>query len=179
MTGGFPALSTTRNAADPDALAPLLVDLGDMIRSARERVATAANAELTMLYWRLGERLRREILREQRADYGKQVVDMVSRELWAQFGKGFERTNLFRMLRFVEIFGDERIVATLSPQLSWSHFVEILVVKDGSQVLCGNVPAGTLERACPAGQDQRNALRAHGTFQEARGVDPPGALCPH
>ncbi len=113
-----------------DITATLLSELQQLIRSARERVAAAVNAELTMLYWRIGERLRKEILREQRAEYGRQVVDAVSAGLLMQFGKGFERTNLFRMIRFAELFPDEQIVATLSPQLSWSHFVEILVVKD-------------------------------------------------
>jgi predicted nuclease of restriction endonuclease-like (RecB) superfamily len=110
--------------------APLLADLQQLIRSARERVATAANAGLTMLYWRIGARLRKEVLREQRAEYGRQIVAAVATDLVAQFGKGFERTNLFRMIRFAELFPEEEIVATLSPQLSWSHFVEILVVKD-------------------------------------------------
>jgi predicted nuclease of restriction endonuclease-like (RecB) superfamily len=113
-----------------DAMTPLLADLRQMIHSARERVAVAVNAELTMLYWRIGERLRKEILREERAEYGKQIVNVVADALLIHFGKGFERTNLFRMIRFAELFPDEQIVATVSPQLSWSHFVEILVVKE-------------------------------------------------
>lgn len=113
-----------------EVTAPLLADLQQLIQLAREHVATAVNAELTMLYWRIGERLRKEILQEQRAEYGKQIVDVVAAELLSQFGKGFERTNLFRMVRFAELFPVEQIVATVSPQLSWSHFVEILVVKD-------------------------------------------------
>jgi predicted nuclease of restriction endonuclease-like (RecB) superfamily len=108
----------------------LLTYLQQLIRSARERVATAVNTELTMLYWRIGGRLRKEILQEQRAAYGKQIIDTVATELLAQFGKGFERSNLFRMMRFAELFPEEQIVATVSPQLSWSHFVEILVIKD-------------------------------------------------
>jgi predicted nuclease of restriction endonuclease-like (RecB) superfamily len=117
-------------AGSENATASLLADLRQLIRAAQERVATTANAELTLLYWRIGQRMRTEVLGEQRADYGKQIVDAVAVSLTHQFGKGFERTNLFRMLRFAELFPDEQIVATLSPHLSWSHFVEILVVKD-------------------------------------------------
>ncbi len=101
-----------------------------MVLSVRERVALAVNSEMTMLYWRIGQRIRVEILREQRAEYGRQIVGAVAADMLAQFGKGFERTNLFRMIRFAELFPEESIVATVSPQLSWSHFVEILVVKD-------------------------------------------------
>ena len=108
----------------------LLAELRELVQSARERVATKANSELTMLYWHIGRRLRTEILQEQRAEYGKRIVDTVAADLTARFGKGFERTNLFRMIRFAELFPEEKIVATASPQLSWSHFVEILVVKD-------------------------------------------------
>ncbi len=77
---------------------PLLADLQQLIRSARERAATAVNAELTMLYWRIGQRLRTEVLREQRAEYGGQIVEVVARHLTLQFGKGYDRANLFRMI---------------------------------------------------------------------------------
>lgn len=113
-----------------DMTAPLLADLQQLIRSARERVATAVNAEMTMLYWRIGERLRKEVLREQRAEYGRQVVETIAARLTAEFGNGFGRRNLFRMIQFVEQFPDEAIVSTLSTQLSWSHILALLVVKD-------------------------------------------------
>jgi predicted nuclease of restriction endonuclease-like (RecB) superfamily len=112
------------------ATEPLLVELRQLIDAARQRVASTANAELTMLYWRIGTRIRTEILKEQRAEYGEQIVSTVSRQLMSDYGRGFERTNIFRMLRFAENFPDEQIVATLSPQLSWSHFIEILPVKE-------------------------------------------------
>jgi predicted nuclease of restriction endonuclease-like (RecB) superfamily len=110
--------------------APVIADLRELIESARERVATAANAELTMLYWRIGQRLRNEVLGQQRAAYGKQIVEAVAEHLTAQFGKGFDRANLFRMIQFAEQFPDEPIVATLSQQLSWSHVKELLPLKE-------------------------------------------------
>ena len=83
-----------------------------------------------MLYWHIGEKLYKEVVREQRADYGKQVVSTIAAGLITEFGNGFGRRNLFRMIQLAEQFPDEQIVATLPPQLSWSHFVEILVVQD-------------------------------------------------
>ncbi|HLK61195.1 MAG TPA: PDDEXK nuclease domain-containing protein [Chthonomonadaceae bacterium] len=112
------------------SMTPLLAELRQIVQSARERVATTVNAELTMLYWRIGERLRKEILQAARAEYGKHVVDTIAISLTADFGNGFGRRNLFRMIQFAEQFPEEEIVSTLSAQLSWSHILEILLVKD-------------------------------------------------
>ena len=120
-------------APDPietEATAHLLAELRALVLSARERVAAAVNSELTMLYWRIGQRLRTEILKEQRAEYGRKIVDTVAADLTARYGKGFERANLFRMIQFAEQFPEEPIVATLSRQLGWSHFKEILPLKE-------------------------------------------------
>jgi predicted nuclease of restriction endonuclease-like (RecB) superfamily len=107
----------------------ILADLRELIHSARLRVATVANAEQTLLYWRLGRRIITENLSEGRAEYGKQILATLSQELVAEFGNGFNLRNLYRSVQFYESFPDEQIVVTLSTQLSWSHFVEILPIK--------------------------------------------------
>ncbi|MCA9449245.1 MAG: DUF1016 family protein [Candidatus Omnitrophica bacterium] len=107
----------------------LLKDLRGLIESARERVATQVNAEITLLYWQVGNRIRKDILKEKRADYGKGIVDAVSQQLVDEFGKGFDRANLFRMVQFAEVFPDEQIVVSLTRQLSWTHFVALLPLK--------------------------------------------------
>ncbi len=86
------------------------------------------NQELTLLYWDVGRRIRTEVLQEQRADYGQQIVKGLSRRLTVEFGSGYGRANLFNMLRFAELFPDRQIVQTVSGQLSWSHFVELLTL---------------------------------------------------
>ncbi len=110
--------------------ASILADLRELIHSARRRVATVANAEQTLLYWQLGRRIAHENLTEGRAEYGKQILATVSQELMAEFGRGFTYTAIIRMVQFFQLFPDEQIVATLSAQLGWSHFIEILPVKD-------------------------------------------------
>jgi hypothetical protein len=70
----------------------------------------------------IGERIRREILEEERAEYGRQIVEKLAEHLSSEFGKGFNRTNLFNMVRFAETFPDRRIVHSLSGQLTWTHF---------------------------------------------------------
>lgn len=104
----------------------LLRDLRGLIEETRAHVATTVNAALTMLYWRVGKRINEEILLGERAEYGKEIVATVSRQLVEEFGSGFTEKSLRRMIQFSEAFPDPQIVATLSRQLSWSHFRELL-----------------------------------------------------
>ena len=108
----------------------LLGDLRSLIESTRIRVAVGVNAEMVMLYWDIGERIRIEILSDERAAYGKQVVNNLSDHLVTQYGPGFARTNLFNMIRFAEVFPDRSIVHSLSGQLSWTHFRNIIYIED-------------------------------------------------
>jgi len=62
--------------------------------------------------------------------YGKQIIDNLSRELKDNYGNGYSRSNLFRMLQFYEAFSRDTIVATLSQQLTWSHIKEIISLDD-------------------------------------------------
>jgi DUF1016 N-terminal domain len=94
------------------------------------RVATVANSTQTLLYWHVGRRLLKENLQDGRAAYGKRILVTVSQELKAGFGNGFSCAALTRMVCFAEAFVDEAIVVTLSQQLSWSHFLAILPMKD-------------------------------------------------
>ncbi|MDA8417188.1 MAG: PDDEXK nuclease domain-containing protein [Betaproteobacteria bacterium] len=107
----------------------LLIELRGLIEQARQHVAQTANSTLTLLYWKLGERINREILGGQRAEYGEQIVSTLSTQLVRDYGKSFGLRSLRRMVQFSEVFPDEQIVATLARQLSWSHFVEILSLK--------------------------------------------------
>jgi predicted nuclease of restriction endonuclease-like (RecB) superfamily len=111
----------------------LLDDVRSLIRQTREGVAQAANAALVLLYWRIGQRIRVEILKSQRANYGEEICSTLSNELAGEFGTGFSRPNLTRMIRFAEVFPDQSIVSTLSRQVGWSHFVEIIYLSDSLQ----------------------------------------------
>ena len=108
----------------------LLTDLRALISERREGVAQAVNSALVLLYWQIGHRIHDDILRQERAAYGEEIVSTLSRQLQAEFGNGFSRPNLFRMVRFAEAFPTPEIVSTLSRQMSWSHFVEIIPLDD-------------------------------------------------
>ncbi|MEA3280624.1 MAG: DUF1016 N-terminal domain-containing protein, partial [Thermodesulfobacteriota bacterium] len=111
----------------------LLGDIRSLIETARQNVAIAVNTGLTILYWQIGDRIRQDVLKEKRAEYGEEIISTLSRQLVKEFGNGFSRPNLFRMVRFAEVFPEWKIISTLSRQLSWSHFVEIIPLKGDIQ----------------------------------------------
>ena len=108
----------------------LITDLRTLINEARNKVALIINTEITLLYWHIGKRINEEVLGNQRAEYGKQIVSTVSTQLTKEYGRGFELRNLRRMMQFAQLFPDFQIVATASQQLSWSHFIELLSIKN-------------------------------------------------
>ena len=112
----------------------LIQDLRQIVEQARGHVAATANYELTMMYWHIGERINREVLDNQRAEYGKQIVAQVARQLQEEYGsKGFDEKSIRRMMQFANLFADEQIVAQAARKLSWSHFIEVLPLKDDLQ----------------------------------------------
>jgi predicted nuclease of restriction endonuclease-like (RecB) superfamily len=108
----------------------LLPELRGLIAMTRQSVARGVNSALVQLYWQIGARIHKDILVHQRAEYGKQIVATLGRQLEAEFGRGFGRRNLFRMIRFAEVFPDRKIVSALMTQLGWTHFLQIVPMDD-------------------------------------------------
>ena len=112
----------------------LIQDLRQIIEQARGHVAATANYALTTMYWHIGERINREVLGNQRAEYGKQIVASVSQQLQAEYGKkGFEERTIRRMMQFAQMFPDFQIVSPLVSKLSWTHFLIVMPLKDELQ----------------------------------------------
>jgi predicted nuclease of restriction endonuclease-like (RecB) superfamily len=111
----------------------LLIDLRGMIETARSQVAHIIDSGLVLLYWRIGKRIQHDILAGKRAEYGKRIVDEIGERLYAEYGRGFSRTNLFNMVRFATAYPNEKIVHTLCGQLGWSHFRQIIYLEDPLQ----------------------------------------------
>lgn len=80
----------------------LLTEISSLIEQARSMVIVQANHALTLLLWKIGRRVNEEILQNQRADYGKQIVVTLARQLTEKYGRNFEEKNLRRMLQFAE-----------------------------------------------------------------------------
>ena len=108
----------------------LVGDIRVLIGEARAGLAATVNSALTMLYWRIGRRIRAEVLQGERAGYGEQIVASLARQLEADHGRGFGAKNLRHMLRFGEVFEAEEIVYALSRQLSWTHLRSLIYIDD-------------------------------------------------
>lgn len=108
----------------------LLSNIRGLVEKARETIVSRANAELVLLNWNIGRLIKTQIQVDGRSEYGEKIVATVSRLLTLEFGRGYTVSSLFRMIKFFEAFPDPKIVATLSPQLGWSHFVELIPITD-------------------------------------------------
>lgn len=108
-------ISNTNRTADVDFL---IGDIRALIEETRSAVTVTVNAGLTLLYWRLGRRIREEILNGERADYGKAILPTLSAKLFRDYAQGWSERYLACMIRFAEAFPDERIVSALMRQSS-------------------------------------------------------------
>ncbi len=121
------------NASVSPEFNALYLDIKQLIQSARIKVTSQVNQELALTYWHIGRHIQTRILQTNRAQYGKQTVKLLSQRLTTEFGKGFSNSSLTRMVKFYEQFPDNAIVATVSQQLSWSHFVELIKLENDIQ----------------------------------------------
>lgn len=122
-----------RRAGSGPAPTKLLRDLRNLIQSTRTGLTQAVNSALVLLYWQVGQRIRSDVLKSRRATYGDEICSTPSNELAVEFGNGYLRPNLTRMIRFAEVFPAREVVVTLSRCLGWSHFVEISYLMDQLQ----------------------------------------------
>jgi len=111
----------------------LLDDIRSLIEATRTQVSQVVNAGLVLLYWQIGMRIRKDILKEKRAEYGERILPTLSAKLVPEFGEGFGQKNLRRMIQLAEVYPQREIVVTLSRQLGWSHFLAIIPLKDDLQ----------------------------------------------
>lgn len=115
---------------DKTKLMSIFEDIKEIVEQSRVRIAIYVNAEITSVYWKVGERIRIEILKEQRAEYGKKIIKQLSVQITQTFGSGWSEKHLRHCLRFAETFPDEKIVSALWRQLSWSHIKSISYIED-------------------------------------------------
>jgi hypothetical protein len=108
----------------------LLNDIRLIINDGKTRLISVVNSALTFTYWNIGKRINQDILKNERAEYGKQIVTTLSSKLVSEYGKSFEARNLRRMMQFAEIFPDVEIVVPLARHLSWSHFLILIPIKN-------------------------------------------------
>jgi len=82
------------------------------------------------MYWEIGRYIGSVLLGGERAEYGKKIFATLSRKLTEKYGKSFDEKNLYRMVQFANVYIAFETVSDLSSQLSWSHFRELMRIKD-------------------------------------------------
>lgn len=120
----MPNIEPTKN------ISTLYSNIKSIIDTSKEQAVLHVNNTMIISYWRIGERLQKEILKDKRATYGKEIVKKISEKLTLEYGRGYSKASLFRMIQVYMIFSEKKIVVTLSRQLSWSHFIEFIKIKD-------------------------------------------------
>jgi hypothetical protein len=108
----------------------LYQDIKSLIEQSRQRAASVVNAEITLLYWNVGKRIKTDILKDERAEYGKRILDDLSVKLTSECGRGWSKKQLWHCIKFAEIYTNSRIVSTLWRQLSWSHIKILIYIDD-------------------------------------------------
>ena len=99
------------NVADVESV---FSDISTMIYTAKNEVMMRVNTSVISLYWNIGKKLSDEVLQGKKAEYGKNIIGDLSERLTAEYGKGFEKSSVFKMVKFYQEFSKYEKVATLS-----------------------------------------------------------------
>lgn len=108
----------------------LYSDVCHIIEDSRQRLATTINEEICMLHWQIGKRIKEDVLYNQRADYGKQIVKILSEKLTAQYGKGWGYEKLKHCVRSAYLFTEEEIRYAVRTQLTWTHLRSLMSIEN-------------------------------------------------
>jgi len=108
----------------------LYSDVKQLIDESRYLAAQTVNSVLSMLYWNIGNRINSEILKNGRAEYGKNVIAILSKRLEADYGSSFSEKNIRRMSQFANVFPQKKIVVSLIRQLSWTHIIALIPIEE-------------------------------------------------
>jgi len=115
------------NAVDEKAL---FARISAIIDNRKIHAQARANQEAVLMFWEIGNYISSALLGGERAAYGKQILGTLAQELQEKYGSAFEYSNLRRMIKLAARFPDVQILVTLSPILSWSHFIALLPIKN-------------------------------------------------
>jgi len=118
---------------------PIFEEIKQLVNNSRERVYTAVNTEMLNLYWNIGKIIMEIQQGNERANYGKNILEKLSEKLTREFGRGFSVDSLERMRKFYNMFKNPQhccgnskypIWKTVSSELSWSHYLELIKIDD-------------------------------------------------
>ena len=127
--------------------------------AAQKQVNAAVNSAMVTAYWNIGKQIYEACGENERAEYGKQLLQYLSDKLTAEFGKGFDVSNLRNMRRFYNTFP---IQDALRPELSWTHYRALMKVEDDK------ARAFYMEEAAKSGWSSRQLDRQINSFYYQR-----------
>ena len=106
-------------------------EIKKILKDARQKAYTAVNSAMVEAYWEIGRRIVEEEQNgKERAEYGKEILQNLSKELTEEFGKGYSYRTLREIRQFYLMFSDFEKWRTVSAKLTWSHFQKVLRVSD-------------------------------------------------
>lgn len=108
----------------------LYSDVCLIIEGSRQRLATTVNAEICLMHWNIGKRIKEDVLYNKRAEYGKQILLSLSQQLIQQFGKGWSIYKLQHCVRAAYTFSEDEMMYAVRTQLSWTHLRSLMSIED-------------------------------------------------
>ena len=118
------------NELDTNDAPKLLNSIIGLIDQTRHVVAKTVNQELTLLYWNIGKTINDDILKNDRADYGKKLIPTLSSALTDKYGVGFNKRNLQSFIKLNAVIEDITILHTVCAKLSWSHIRALIYIEN-------------------------------------------------
>ncbi len=117
-------IEKTFNSADTEQTYTII---RNSVISAQSRIYTAVNSAMVQAYWEIGEQIYLACGENDRAEYGKGLLQFLSDKLTAEFGKGYTVRNLRNMRQFYIAYQKRH---TLCTELSWSHYRILMRISD-------------------------------------------------
>ncbi len=108
----------------------LYEDVCEIINNSRYKIAVYVNAEASLLNWNVGKRIKEDILLNQRAEYGKQVLKRLSKKLTLKYGSGWGFEKIQHCVRAAYIFSEDEIMYAVRTQMSWTHLRSLMSIEN-------------------------------------------------
>ena len=106
-------------------------EIKTILKNARQKAYTAVNSAMVEAYWKIGRRIvEEEQSGRERAEYGKEIIKNLSKELTEEFGKGFGERNIRNIRQFYVLFSDYEKWKSLISKLTWTHIQKVLRVSN-------------------------------------------------
>lgn len=108
----------------------IFVDISRLIEATKRNLVDSANTEINLLYWQIGKRIKEEILLNEKPEYGKKIVESLSKSLADKYGRGYSKTNLFNWIKMYEVYQSKNIFHAVCGKLAWSHLRVLIYIKE-------------------------------------------------